>query len=138
MKKNSYAGFFVSVVAIATILNALPMNDMKFAHSKLAGLLQSDLRLREQVAERCSSLSSREETSTEKLILENLPVPTRPTNSGPCFVFAQSAQATRWASWDRKVFQNKFFRGSLFPAREAAAAFGDLLSQSQIALQKPG
>lgn len=103
MKKKSHLGFYVSVIASGIILNALPINDMKFALYKLGGVLQSDVRLRDQVAEHCGSLSARSATQVEKYILEHLPVPSRPQGGPECILVAQSAKVTRFqlrSYWD--------------------------------------
>ncbi len=89
-------GFFVSVLACGVILNALPVDDLKFALHKLSPLIQSDMRLRELVAENCGSLESSSATPLEKHILERLPVPSRELETGAeCVLVAQHAKATR-------------------------------------------
>lgn len=89
-------GFWVSVIASGIILKNLPVDDTKFALSKLGATLQSDTRLRDQVAEHCATLEAKSATLVEKYILERLPVPTRPGGGPACTLVAQNAKSTRF------------------------------------------
>jgi hypothetical protein len=89
-------GFWVSVLASGIILKNLPVDDTKFALSKLGAALQSDTRLRDQVAEHCATLEAKSATLVEKVILERLPVPTRPEGGPACTLVAQNAKSTRF------------------------------------------
>ncbi len=89
-------GFWVSVLASGIILKNLPVDDTKFALSKLGASLQSDTRLRDQVAEHCATLEAKSATLVEKYILERLPVPTRPEGGPACSLVAQNAKSTRF------------------------------------------
>jgi hypothetical protein len=93
--QNFPLGFLVSVIASAVILKNLPVDDTKFALSKLGNTLQSDIRLRDQVAERCATLTAKSATPLERTLTERLPVPTRAEGGPECTLVAQSAHSTR-------------------------------------------
>jgi hypothetical protein len=104
MKYRFNFGFFVSAAACAVILNSVNLGELKFAQHELAPLLQSDIRFRDQVAEKCGTLSAPSGAALDKFILERFPIPARPGTE--CTLLAHSSQITRFrlrSFWDFQV-----------------------------------
>jgi hypothetical protein len=95
MKYRFNFGFFVSAVACAVILNSVSVGDLKFALHQLSPLLQSDIRFRDQVAEKCSTLAAPGGTVTDKYIQERFPIPSNTTAPVECTLLTHSSHATR-------------------------------------------
>lgn len=95
MKYRFNFGFFVSAVACAVILNSVTVGDLKFALHELAPLLQSDIRFRDQVAEKCGTLSAPGGTVTDKFVQERFPIPSATATPVECTLLTQTSSITR-------------------------------------------
>ncbi len=96
MKKTFPLGFLVSVIACGVILNALPIDDTKYALYKLGGLVDNDIQLKEQLAQNCSQVNAPFHSPIEDFLAKRLPTNQTAGEKKSCTVIAHAAKATRF------------------------------------------